>query len=173
MLVYRQGKLSRLAKRMLHSVDKVDVWMRRAYALARQAGDNGDHPFSALLVIEGEIVLECLNTVRTGADATRHPELDILRQGSGRLGQSALREATLVASTEPCAMCTGAIYWAGVRRLIYGCPTEMLAKIASGRFVVPSRELLARSKQPPEIIGPVLAEEGLAIHEAYWPNVRS
>jgi tRNA(Arg) A34 adenosine deaminase TadA len=154
---------------MLHSsVEKHEVWMRRAYALARQAADNGDHPFSALLVIDEEIVLECLNTVHTGADATRHPELDILRQGAERLGQSALREATLVASTEPCAMCTGAIYWAGVRRLIYGCPTQLLAKVASGRFVVPSRDLLAMGKQPPEVIGPVLAEEGLAIHEAYW-----
>jgi tRNA(Arg) A34 adenosine deaminase TadA len=152
-------------------MDSQHAWMRRAYVLARQAADNGNHPFSALLVIDGEIVLECLNTVHTGADATRHPELDILRQGAGRLGQAALREATLVASTEPCAMCTGAIYWAGVKRLIYGCPTEMLAKVASGRFVVPSRELLAGSKEPPEIIGPVLAEEGLAIHEGYWRSV--
>jgi len=154
-------------------MDSYSAWMRRAYALARQAADNGDHPFSALLVIEGEIVLECLNTVHTGADATRHPELDILRQGASCLGQAALHEATLVASTEPCAMCTGAIFWAGVRRLIYGCPAELLAKVASGRFVVPSRELLAGSKQPPEIIGPVLANEGLAVHEAYWRSSES
>src|SRR6056297_1100920 len=146
-------------------------WMRRAYALARQAGDNGDHPFSALLMINGEVVLECLNTTHSGADATRHPELDILRLGANQFGQPALQSATLIASTEPCAMCTGAIYWAGIKRLVFGCPTQWLASVASGRFVVPSRELLARSTRPPEIIGPVLPEEGLAVHQAYWPKM--
>jgi tRNA(Arg) A34 adenosine deaminase TadA len=156
---------------MHHSAANTKSLLRRAYALAQRAADNGDHPFSALLVVDGAVVLECLNTVHSNADATRHPELDILRLGAKHFGQDVLKQATLVASTEPCAMCTAAIYWSGVKRIVYGCSTEALASVSRGRFVVPSRELLAHSRQPPEVIGPVLPEEGLAVHQAYWPKV--
>ena len=140
----------------------------RVYSLARQAKANGDHPFGALLVLDGEVVLECLNTVNTSTDATRHPELDILRLAAIEHGQNKLKRATLYASTEPCAMCSGAIYWSGVSKLVYGCPTEVLAEMAGGSFVLPSRELFSNGKRKIEVIGPVLAEEGAEIHRGFW-----
>ena len=47
-------------------------FMKKAYILAREASTNGDHPFSALLVVDGEVVLECLNTVNTSGDTTMY-----------------------------------------------------------------------------------------------------
>jgi tRNA(Arg) A34 adenosine deaminase TadA len=142
--------------------------MRRAYALARKAAANGDHPFSALLVISGRVVLECLNTVNTNEDVTRHPELDILRLASTRDLHFPFDQAVLYASTEPCAMCSGAIYWSGVSTLVYGCPAETLGEVAGGSFIVPSRELLSSGKRGIEIIGPVLPEQGAEIHREFW-----
>ncbi|MEA3224409.1 MAG: nucleoside deaminase [Planctomycetota bacterium] len=143
-------------------------FIKRAYCLARKAQANGDHPFSAMLVIDGEVVLECLNTVNTSGDVTRHPELDILRLAATKLSRVDLDRATLYSSTEPCAMCSGAIYWSGISKLVYGCPAETLGEIAGGSFVVPSRELFSRGKREIEVIGPVLPEEGAEIHRKYW-----
>lgn len=145
-----------------------EEFIKRAYDLAQKAAVNGDHPFSALLVVRGQIVLECLNTVNTGSDVTRHPELDILRLASKSISRPDLEQAVLYASTEPCAMCCGAIYWSGVPTLVYGCPTETLGEIAGGSFVVPSRGLLSKGKRAIYVIGPVLPEEGAEIHRKFW-----
>jgi tRNA(Arg) A34 adenosine deaminase TadA len=142
--------------------------MQKAYALAREAQANGDHPFSALLVIDQKIVLQCLNTVNTASDVTRHPEIDILRLAASRLSEADIGKATMYASTEPCAMCSGAIYWSGLKRLVYGCPTETLGEIVGGSFVVPSRELFSKGKRKIEVIGPVLPKEGTEIHRNFW-----
>lgn len=142
--------------------------MRKAYSLAREAQANGDHPFSAMLVIDGQIVLEDVNTVNTSKDSTRHAELNILRLAAKRLSMSDIERATMYASTEPCAMCSGAIYWSGLSRIVYGCPAETLGEIAGGSFVVSSRELLSKGKRAIEIIGPILPEEGAEIHREFW-----
>ncbi len=145
-----------------------EPYMLRAIELARQAAANGDHPFSALLVRNGEIVAECLNTVNTSGDRTRHPELDILRQAARMDPGFPFSETVLYASTEPCAMCTGGIYWSGIPALVYGCPTETLAGFTGGKLVVPSRQLLAHGKRRVEVIGPVLPELAATVHEAFW-----
>jgi tRNA(Arg) A34 adenosine deaminase TadA len=142
--------------------------MVRALELARQAAANGDHPFSALLVHRSEIVVECLNTVNTNGDRTRHPELDILRKAARKDPDFPFSETVLYASTEPCAMCTGGIYWSGIPTLVYGCPTETLAGFTGGKLVMPSRQLLARGKRRVEVIGPVLPELAAAVHEDFW-----
>jgi len=72
-----------------------EEFIRRVYGLAREAKAKGDHPFGALLVVDGTVVLECLNTVNTSADTTRHPELDMLRLAAGKRGKGELKRATL------------------------------------------------------------------------------
>ena len=143
-------------------------FIKRAYVLARKAAANGDHPFSALLVNSGRIVLECLNTVNTNKDATRHPELDILRLASTSDTCFPFDQTVLYASTEPCAMCSGAIYWSGIPTLVYGCSAKTLGEIAGGSFVVPSRDLFSKGKRDIEIIGPVLPDQGADIHRDFW-----
>ena len=145
-----------------------EPFMHRAIELAREAAAKGDHPFSALLVHQGDIVLECLNTVNTSGDRTRHPELDILRKAARMDPGFPFCETVLYASTEPCAMCTGGIYWSGIPTLVYGCPTETLAGFTGGKLVMPSRELLARGKRRVEVIGPVLHAQAAAVHEGFW-----
>jgi tRNA(Arg) A34 adenosine deaminase TadA len=144
--------------------------IRQCYDLARQAVANGDHPFGALLVYEGEVVLTAVNTVHSNHDVTRHAELNLVSQASRLLSYTALTESLLYTSTEPCAMCAGAIVWAGIRAIVYGCSGTSLGQITGGTFVVPSRQLLAKANQPIQIVGPVLEAEGFAIHQDYWPS---
>ncbi len=145
-----------------------ETYITRVYQLAREAQAKGDHPFAALLVVDGEVLLECLNSVNSASDVTRHPELDILRMASTQLSKEQLERATLYASTEPCAMCSGAIYWSGIARLVYGCPAEVLGEIAGGSFVVACRELFSKGKREIEVLGPILAQQGAEIHKTFW-----
>ena len=84
------------------------------------------------------------------------------------LGQAAVREAVLYTSTEPCVMCVGAIYWAEVATVVYGCSAAGLGRIAGGSLLMPCRDTLARGTRVTTVIGPVLEEEGLEIHRSFW-----
>ncbi len=153
---------------MLH--DNHEPFVRQCYDLARQAAANGDHPFGALLVKNGEVVLTAVNTVHSNRDVTQHAELNLVSQAGRLLGYKALSTCTLYTSTEPCAMCTGAIFWAGISTLVYGCSAKSLGQIAGNTFIVPSRQLLARATRSVTVVGPVLEAEGVEIHQAFWPT---
>ena len=97
-----------------------EILIQRTYALAQAAVENGDHPFGSLLASgpnSQDIVIESLNTVHTHNDVTRHAELELLRKASEQLTAEEMAELTFYTGTEPCAMCTGAIYWGTVERV--------------------------------------------------------
>ena len=94
--------------------------LRQAIAISKRSVAHGNHPFGALLVNEaGTIVLEAENTVTTDSDATGHAETNLVRLATKSFDLAELRSSTLYTSCEPCAMCTGAIYWAGIGRVVY------------------------------------------------------
>jgi tRNA(Arg) A34 adenosine deaminase TadA len=144
--------------------------IRRCYELASEAARNGDEPFGALLEKDGEILMTARNTIHTDRDATRHAELNLIVSASRALDPETLGASTLYTSTEPCAMCAGAIYWSGISSVVYGCSAETLGRIAGGAFVVPCREIFARSTRRVAVMGPVLEDEGARQHEEYWPQ---
>ena len=152
-------------------MENAERYMRQAIGLAQQAVANGDHPFGALLVREGAVVLTAVNTVHTNHDITRHAELNLVSQASRQFAPEFLAECTLVTSTEPCAMCAGAIYWSGISRIVFGCAATTLGTIAGDDFLIPCAEIFARGSRPVEVIGPVLEEEGSAVHQRYWPQL--
>ena len=98
------------------SVD--ETLLLRAIQLARAARDGGNHPFGALLAgADGVVALEAENTVVTGSDATGHAETNLVRLASRAHTRDELAAMSLYTSTEPCAMCAGAIYWSGIARV--------------------------------------------------------
>ncbi|GJM42538.1 MAG: tRNA-specific adenosine deaminase [Ardenticatenaceae bacterium] len=145
--------------------------MRQAIALAKEAMANGDHPFGALLVKDGEVVLTAVNTIHSDNDITRHAELNLVSQASRQFTPEFLAACTLVTSTEPCAMCAGAIYWAGISKVVFGCSAITLREIAGDEFLIPCEEIFARSPRPFTVIGPLLEEESTAVHQQYWPHL--
>eukprot|EP01052_Picozoa_sp_SAG31_P046529 SAG31_NODE_8937_length_1360_cov_1.603489_3_plen_227_part_00 len=120
---------------------KHEELMRRALKLANQAVDNGNCPYAGLLATPvlpdgsgGEVVLEHCNGVKGKdgpgqylgtpgrPDLTDHGECGAIRAASALLPHEQLATLTLYTSTEPCAMCSVAIFWAGCPKMIYGCP---------------------------------------------------
>ncbi len=145
-----------------------EEFMQKAIDLAAQARENGNHPFGALLVLDGEVVLTAVNTVNTDHDVTSHAELNLVSAATRQFSREALAKMTLYTSTEPCAMCTGAIYWAGIRAVVYGCPAETLGAMATGSFVVPCREIFARGFEETAVTGPMMEETAVSVHDGFW-----
>ncbi len=151
-----------------------DELIRRAIGVARRARDHGNHPFGALISdAAGMVRLEAENTVVTTADCTGHAEMNAIRQACATLDPDVLATATLYTSTEPCAMCAGAIYWAGVSRVVFGLREEEL-RVLTGvdpgnpTLALPCREVFARGQRPIDVIGPLLEDEARAVHEGFW-----
>jgi len=145
--------------------------MRVALEEARAAAAAGNHPFGAVLVVDGEVVLRAQNTVMTEGDPTCHAETNLVRQASKSLERSQLARATLVTSTEPCAMCSGAIYWAGMQRVVYGCSGRTLGNISGEELDVACTHVLGSGKlHKVHVCGPVLEAECEALHRSFWPG---
>ena len=142
--------------------------VRQAIDLAREARAAGNHPFGALLVVDGAVVLTARNTVHTDGDPTAHAETNLIAESIRRLPPDQIARSVLYTSCEPCAMCVGKMYWAGIRSIVYALPAEELAKLAGGSFLVPCRDLFARAADRVSVIGPLLVDEARAVHVGYW-----
>ncbi len=132
---------------------------RQAIELARQARAAGNHPFGALFVLDGEVVASAQNTVFTDRDPTAHAETNLVSRAIRELSAEQIRDSVLYTSCEPCAMCVGKMYWAGIRAVVYALSAEELATLAGGSFLVPCRELFARAAELVTVIGPLLLDE--------------
>jgi len=142
--------------------------VRQAIALAREARAAGNHPFGALLAVDGAVVLTARNSVHTDSDPTAHAETNLVAEAIRRLTPHEVARSVLYASCEPCAMCVGKMYWAGIRTVVYALPAGELAKLAGGSFLVPCRDLFARAADRVSVTGPLLVDEALAVHIGYW-----
>jgi tRNA(Arg) A34 adenosine deaminase TadA len=148
--------------------------LRLAISVAWQAREHGNHPFGAVLVDEhNQVLLQAENTVTTGRDSTGHAETNLVRLATQDLSSEQLARCTLYSSTEPCAMCAGAIHWGQIGRVVYALSEEDLYAIVgptTQHLLLPCREVFARSQRPIEVYGPVaeLEVEARAVHANFW-----
>ena len=149
-------------------------YLRLAFAVAAKAEAAGSHPFGAILVDgSGAVLLEQGNAYWPDHDMTGHAERVLATRASTRFRPAELVDATMYTSAEPCAMCTGAAYWAGIGRVVYGL-SELRMKAITGdhpenpTLDLPCRTVFASGQRPVEVIGPLLEDEAAAIHETFW-----
>lgn len=152
--------------------------LKTAISVAWRARENGNHPFGAVLVDEhDQVVLQAENTVVTGRDSTGHAETNLVRLATQQFSPEQLAGFTLYSSTEPCAMCAGAIYWSQIGRVVFALSEIDLYAIigpSPEQLWLPCREVFAHSKRRIEVHGPVpsLEAEARAVHKDFWetPN---
>jgi tRNA(Arg) A34 adenosine deaminase TadA len=137
-----------------------DEWfMRIALDEARQA----DFPFGAVIVRNGEVLARGFNSGRRDDDPTAHGEMQAIRAFLAEYDAAALRGTTLYTTGEPCVMCTGAIIWCGIRRIVYAASIADLATKID-QIMLTSAEIVATETfAPVAITGGVLSEEALAL----------
>lgn len=103
---------------------KDEFYMQRALDEARKAFDEGEIPVGAVVVCKDRIIARGHNLTETLTDVTAHAEMQVITAAANALGGKYLTDCTLYVTVEPCVMCAGAIGWAQIRRIVYGCEDE-------------------------------------------------
>ena len=151
-----------------------DYFLRQAFAAARRALAHGNHPFGAVLVDEQRhVLLEAENGYMPSRDRTAHAERLLATKACIMFGTEVLAKATLYSSAEPCAMCAGAIYWAGIGRVVYGLSEARLRGVTGNHpenptLDLPCREVFRSGQRATEVAGPLLEDEAEALHAGVW-----
>jgi len=149
-------------------------FLRRSFDVARRSLTHGNHPFAAILVDQNRnVLIETENGYMSNHDGTAHAERLLATQACITLSPNVLKAATLYSSAEPCAMCAGAIYWAGIGRLVYGLSEHRLRTLTGNHpenptLDLPCREVFRRGQRSTEVIGPLLEDEAEALHAGVW-----
>lgn len=151
-------------------------YLQRCVEVSQMARDTGNMPFGCILVDkEGEILMEQMNIEGTEYKCTGHAETQLIEKASMKYSKEFLWTCTLYSTAEPCAMCTGAMYWANLGRIVYGMTESGLLEITGSdpknpTFDLPCREVLARGQKDIVVLGPFpeIVEEVAAVHKDFW-----
>lgn len=98
--------------------------MRMALDEARRALDEGEVPIGAVITCQGRVIARAHNLTETLRDVTAHAEMQAITMAANELGGKYLPQCTLYVTVEPCPMCAGALGWAQMKRIVYGCADE-------------------------------------------------
>ena len=156
---------------MMHP-EQIHAALHRANGVAKRAMAMGRHPFGALLLApDGETVLAEQGNI----DTVNHAESTLARTAAANYPGAYLAQCTLVTTFEPCAMCAGTIYWAGIGHVVYGAEETALLALTGDHpenpaLSLPCRDVFARGQRPVQVTGPVeaVAEEMVATHRGFW-----
>jgi tRNA(Arg) A34 adenosine deaminase TadA len=156
------------------SVDK--KMLRAALQVAQRSFDKGNLPFGCILVDpEGEILAEGENTVITANDSIGHCEINLVHHLAGKFDPAFLQLCSVYASTEPCPMCTGAIFWSGIGRIVFALSKEAYHSIANTSdpahiFDLSAEKLLSFGKREVKVSGPLLEKEASMLYRKWLPR---
>jgi tRNA(Arg) A34 adenosine deaminase TadA len=149
--------------------------LRQSFDVARRAREGGDHPFGSVLADRDGNILRTQGNGYTaeGHDRTAHAEKLLASWAAKNLTLEQLQDCTLYTSAEPCAMCAGAIYWAGIGRVVFG-QTEHDLKAQTGAHAenptldLPCHIVFEAGQRQTELVGPLLADEAAKLQEDFW-----
>lgn len=149
-------------------MDNQTALLREAIALSKSAVDHGNEPFGAVLVKDGEVVFTNENQIYTRHDPTFHGEAGLIREFCAQTGVADLREYTMYSSCEPCFMCSGAMVWVKLGRLVYGASNTDLEHILGNEGCNCSALVFDNSFWHPQVTAGVLRDESLAVLKDYF-----
>jgi tRNA(Arg) A34 adenosine deaminase TadA len=151
------------------------AFLRRAIAVAAAAMAKGNHPFGAILVdAQGNVLAEGENTFQTDR-GPGHAETNLARLAAREFDPAVLATSTLFTSVEPCCMCAGTIYWAGIGAVVFGMTEHRLLEITNGdpenlTQDLPCTVIFAAGQRKVDVRGPFeeLSEEIASAHLGFW-----
>ena len=99
-------------------------YLRQAIELAYANAERGGRPFGAVVVKDGRIIARAVNEIIGTNDPTAHAEIIALTSAFNFLGSKYLPDASIYITVEPCLMCTGALYWSKIGKVVWGADDE-------------------------------------------------
>jgi tRNA(Arg) A34 adenosine deaminase TadA len=152
-----------------------EALLRHAFDVAKRSRAAGDHPFGSVFADgEGRELMEQGNGYTSeGGDPTAHAERLLASRAARTYDLAFLAHCTLYTSAEPCAMCAGAIYWAGIGRVVFG-QSERALKAQTGAHEenptldLPCGLVFAAGQRPTNVVGPLLEVEAAQLQADFW-----
>ncbi len=146
-----------------------EKFMLHAIELSKLAVEHGNEPFGALLVKDGEIVFTNENQIYSANDPTFHAEAGLLRRFCAQTSIVDLSEYTLYSSCEPCFMCSGAMVWMKLGRLVYGASNVDLSQILNEEGCECSEMVFKNSPyHQPSVTAGVLRDKAVDVLKNYF-----
>jgi len=151
-----------------------EAGLRLAFGVAAKAHQHGNHPFGCVLVgPKGDVLLEAENGYMPDRDMTAHAERLLATAASRKFRPAELAACTMYTSAEPCAMCAGAVYWAGIGRVVYGLSEARLKQITGSHeenptLDLPCRVVFSAGQRKVGVVGPMLEDEAAEQHKGVW-----
>ena len=140
-----------------------EYFMKKAFAEALQAFEEGEIPVGAVVVANGKIIARTHNLTETLNDVTAHAEMQAITAAANLLGGKYLNDCILYVTLEPCVMCAGALGWSQIGKIVYGAPDEKRG----------FKKFAPKSLHPKtEIIGGVLEIESIELLQEFFRNKR-
>lgn len=144
-----------------------ETFLRQAITLANQARQAGERPFGAVLVFNEVVVAQAQDQCRALNDPTAHAELRLISSYCQSSGYFDLTGAAIYTCAEPCVMCSGAIKWAGISRVVFSVSQELLQTVSGGRRKPTCDELVNTGRRHIDVCGLLLVDEGLACYQNF------
>ena len=149
--------------------DKSDIWfMKQALLEAKLALVHDDVPIGAVAVRGGRVVARAHNMREALGDPTAHAEVILLRRVSDLLGTWYLTDVDIYVTLEPCMMCTGALYQARIKRLVFGAYDKKMGALVSNQDFLS----LSWVNHKFEVVGGVLKDEAAQLLKDFFKKKR-
>lgn len=145
-----------------------EYFMEKAIELSALAAEHGNEPFGAVLVKDNQIVYTNENQIYTKNDPTFHAEMGLLRLFYAETGITDLRDYTLYSSCEPCFMCSGAMVWLNLGRLVFSAGNNDLEEMLGNKGCDCSAVVFENSFRQPKVTAGILREKSLKILKNYF-----
>ena len=151
-------------------------YLQKCVEVSKKSRENGNTPFGCILVDkDGNVLLEQENVEITEHKCTGHAETMLMEKASHIYPKDFLWECTLYSTAEPCAMCSGAIYWGNVGHVVYGLSEKRLLELTGDNeqnptFDLPCRTIFAAGQKDIKVTGPFseIEDEVAEVHKGYW-----
>jgi tRNA(adenine34) deaminase len=120
-----------------------NYFMKRALEEAHIAFEKGEVPVGAVVVVDDRIIARAHNLTEQLTDVTAHAEMQAITAASNYLGGKYLNQCTLYVTLEPCVMCSGALYWSQLKKIVYGASDPKRGGLALGVNLHPKTEIVS------------------------------
>jgi tRNA(adenine34) deaminase len=142
-----------------------EYYMKLALGEARMAFEEDEVPVGAVVVMNDRVIARGHNMMEKLNDPTAHAEMIALTSAFNHLGGKYLQDATLYVTVEPCLMCTGALYWSKIGRVVWGAPDEKNghARVTGSHFPFHPKTLVAKG---------VMADECASLMKEFFRSKR-
>jgi len=152
------------------------TFLKESLQVALRSHQKGNLPFGCILVDEmRNIIEEGENTVVTDANSISHCEINLVNKLAGKYNADFLQSCTIYASTEPCPMCSAAIFWSGIGRLVFALGKDkyhQLVQTTNPAYLLElsADEVLSRGGRKVEVDGPLLEEEAARFYTGIYKH---